>query len=343
MSGRRLPPLPSLQELIRLYQLSAKKQLSQNFLLDMNLTRKIVRAAGNLTGSFVSEVGPGPGGITRALLDTEAQHIAVIEKDGRFLPSLQLLSEAAGGRLSVYHGDILNFNMEEVIPSEFACTWESSPPNVHIVGNLPFSVSTPLLIRWLVAISNQSGPWQFGRTRLTLTFQKEVAERMVARVNTNQRCRLSLMCQYLCQVQLKFIIPGHAFVPAPKVDVAVVHLVPRTQPLITLPFHLVQKVAQHIYHHRQKYCRFGVQTLFPPERLDLVAEMFEVTEVDPECRPYALTIRMMGSLCQAYHDICQREPDIYMYNFRSKHSARDVRMKNQLLLKTFEAKILCPS
>ena len=121
---------------------------------------------------------------------------------------LQILSEAANGRLSVYEGDALNFNMEQIIPDELAKPWNSSPPNIHIIGNLPFSVSTPLLIRWLAAISTQSGPWKYGRTKLTLTFQKEVAERMVAKILTKQRCRLSVMCQYLCDVKLCFIIPG---------------------------------------------------------------------------------------------------------------------------------------
>ena len=119
-----------------------------------------------------------------------------------------MLSEAAEGRLSVYQGDILDFNLEQIIPQELAKPWDSSPPDIHLIGNLPFSVSTPLIIRWLAAMSTRTGPWKFGRTRLTLTFQKEVAERMVARIMTNQRCRLSVMCQYLCDVKLKFVIPG---------------------------------------------------------------------------------------------------------------------------------------
>lgn len=120
----------------------------------------------------------------------------------------QLLSEAAQGRLSIHSGDILSFNMENIIPENLAVPWDSAPPNIHIIGNLPFSVSTPLIIMWLAAMSNQSGPWKFGRTKLTLTFQKEVAERMTANILSKQRCRLSVMCQYLCKVDLKFVIPG---------------------------------------------------------------------------------------------------------------------------------------
>ncbi|KAK7101123.1 dimethyladenosine transferase 1, mitochondrial-like [Littorina saxatilis] len=340
MATRRLPPLPTIQDLIRMYQLSARKQLSQNFLLDMNITRKIVKMAGKLEGGFVCEVGPGPGGITRSLLNTGANHVAVIEKDRRFMPSLQLLAEAAQGRLSVYQGDVLHFNMGQIIPEELAKPWDKTPPNIHIIGNLPFSVSTPLLIRWLAAMSSQSGPWKYGRTKLTLTFQKEVAERMVARILTDQRCRLSVMCQYLCDVKLKFVIPGRAFVPAPEVDVGVVHLVPRVTPLIQLPFPLVEKVARHVFHYRQKYCRRGVETLFPVHRLDLLEEMFEASGVDPESRCFMLSIGEMDRICHAYNDICQREPDIFAYNYRSRENAAKVRRKTKILTEMIEEQIL---
>ena len=120
----------------------------------------------------------------------------------------QVLSRSAAGRLIVYHGDVLDFDIEGIIPDGFAEPWDSHRPNVHLIGNLPFSVSTPLIIKWLSAISSRSGPWRFGRTKLTLTFQKEVAERMVADIAGKQRSRLSVMCQYLCHVSLKFTIPG---------------------------------------------------------------------------------------------------------------------------------------
>ncbi|XP_076462656.1 dimethyladenosine transferase 1, mitochondrial-like [Babylonia areolata] len=340
MGAQRLPPLPTIQELIRLYQLRAKKQLSQNFLLDMNLTRKIVRMAGPLQGGFVCEVGPGPGGITRPLLNTKANHVAVLEKDRRFMPSLKMLSDAAEGRMSVYEGDVLDFNFEHIIPKDLAQPWNAAPPNIHIIGNLPFSVSTPLLIKWLAAISTQSGPWTFGRTKLTLTFQKEVAERMVARIMTRQRCRLSIMCQYLCDVQLKFIIPGRAFVPPPDVDVGVVHIVPKVRPLIQLPFPLVEKVASHVCHYRQKYIRRGIETLFPVHREDLVEEMFEASGVDPQSRSYMLSVREIGHLCHAYSNICSRESDIYGYDYRSPENAAKVRRKNEILTELIEQQVL---
>lgn len=340
MATKRLPPLPSIQELIHLYKLRARKQLSQNFLLDMNLTRKIVRVAGDLTGGWVCEVGPGPGGITRSILNTEARHLAVIEKDRRFMPSLQMLTDVAEGRLSVHEGDVLNFHMDHIIPADLATHWDAAPPNIHIIGNLPFSVSTHLVIRWLAAISTQSGPWKFGRTKLTLTFQKEVAERMVAKVMSNQRCRLSVMCQYLCDIDLKFIIPGKAFVPAPEVDVGVIHMIPKVKPLIQQPFPLVEKVARHLFHYRQKYIRRGIESLFPVHREDLVSEMFTESKVKPETRSYMLSVTQVGRMCCVYANICEREPDIFLYDYRSPENAANVRKKNKILTELIEEQIL---
>ncbi|XP_061650282.1 dimethyladenosine transferase 1, mitochondrial isoform X2 [Phyllopteryx taeniolatus] len=258
LASFRLPPLPTVSELIKLYNLRAEKQLSQNFLLDLRLTDKLVRQAGNLNNAHVCEVGPGPGGLTRSILNAGATDLLVVEKDSRFIPGLKLLSEAAPGRLRIVHGDILTYRMDRGFPGSISRPWEEDPPNLHIIGNLPFSVSTPLIISWLENIAKRTGPFAYGRTRLTLTFQKEVAERLTASTKSKQRSRLSIMAQYLCTVHHRFTIPGRAFVPKPEVDVGVVHFTPLVQPLIQQPFKLVEKVVRNVFQFRRKHCHRGI-------------------------------------------------------------------------------------
>ncbi|KAK1337912.1 hypothetical protein QTO34_001013 [Cnephaeus nilssonii] len=181
---------------------------------------KIVRKAGDLTNAYVYEVGPGPGGITRSILNASVAELLVVEKDSRFLPGLQMLSDAAPGKLRIVHGDVLTFKVERAFPESLKRQWEDDPPNVHIIGNLPFNVSTPLIIKWLENVSQRDGPFAYGRTQMTLTFQKEVAERLAASPGSKQRSRLSVMAQYLCRVQHAFTIPGRAFVPKPEAESA---------------------------------------------------------------------------------------------------------------------------
>ncbi|XP_029452570.1 dimethyladenosine transferase 1, mitochondrial isoform X3 [Rhinatrema bivittatum] len=257
----RLPPLPTVGELLKLYKLRAEKQLSQNFLLDLRLTDKIVRKAGKLRDTYVFEVGPGPGGITRSILNAGVTKLLVVEKDTRFIPGLKMLDEAAPGKLQIVHGDILTYKMERAFPKSLKKDWEDDPPDVHILGNLPFSVSTHLIIKWLENVASKDGPFTYGRTQMTLTFQKEVAERLTASTGSRQRSRLSIMSQYLCNVQNCFTIPGRAFVPKPKVDVGVVHFTPLIKPQIEQPFKLVEKVVQNVFQFRRKYCHRGVASM----------------------------------------------------------------------------------
>lgn len=326
----RIPVLPSVSEIVRLYKLQARKHLSQNFLLDMNLTRKIIRCAGLSEQSSVCEVGPGPGGLTRAIMEKDICDLTVIEKDRRFLPGLRLLSEASAKPIRVVHGDVLSYDMQDTFPETYVHEWKGDSPNIHIIGNLPFNVSTPLIIKWLEAISKKTGPWRYGRTRLTLTFQKEVAERMVANIMSRQRCRLSVMCQHLCDVNLKMVIPGSAFVPAPKVDVGVVTFIPLKEPKIKLPFKLVEKVTRNIFQHRNKIIKRGVENLFPPHMAEeLRDEMFKCSGLDPNCRSFMLTVEEFGYLCHIYSAICQRHPAVYDYDFRSSESQKILRMRKK--------------
>lgn len=332
----RLPPLPTVGELIKLYKLRAEKQLSQNFLLDLKLTDKIVRQAGRLKDAHVCEVGPGPGGLTRSILNAGAADLLVVEKDTRFIPGLKLLSEAAPGRVRIVHGDILNYRMDRGFPANISKKWEEEPPNLHIIGNLPFNVATPLIIKWLKNISDRTGPFVFGRTQLTLTFQKEVAERLTASTGSKQRSRLSVMAQYLCTVHSCFTIPGRAFVPKPEVDVGVVHFTPLVQPQIQQPFQLVEKVVRNVFQFRRKHCYKGVEKLFPEARRDeLTQEMMQKADVDPILRPTELTIPHVRALADSYAQICTREPGLLSYEFREELRLKHLHRKGDTPVDAF--------
>ncbi|KAM4693105.1 dimethyladenosine transferase 1, mitochondrial [Discoglossus pictus] len=322
----RLPPLPTIGEIIKLFNLRAEKQLSQNFLLDLKLTDKIVRKAGNLKDAYVCEVGPGPGGITRSILNAGVEELLVVEKDTRFIPGLKMLNEASMGKVRIVHGDILTYKMERAFPKHLQKQWEDDPPNVHIIGNLPFSVSTPLIIKWLEQVSNRDGPFTFGRTQMTLTFQKEVAERLTASTGSRQRSRLSVMSQYLCNVRNCFTIPGRAFIPKPDVDVGVVNFTPLIKPQIEQPFKLVEKVVQSVFHFRRKYCHHGLGIMFPEsQRLKLTEQLLRTADVDPTLRPSELTIMHFRNLCNVYRDLCEQDSTLFSYNFREELRMKKLR------------------
>ncbi|XP_049918504.1 dimethyladenosine transferase 1, mitochondrial [Epinephelus moara] len=336
LASFRLPPLPTIGELIKLYNLRAEKQLSQNFLLDLRLTDKIVRQAGSLRDAHVCEVGPGPGGLTRSILNAGAAEVLVVEKDTRFIPGLKLLSEAAPGRLRIVHGDILTYRMDRGFTQNISKPWEEDPPNLHIIGNLPFNVSTPLIIKWLENVANRTGPFFYGRTRLTLTFQKEVAERLTASTSSKQRSRLSIMAQYLCTVHNCFTIPGRAFVPKPQVDVGVCHFTPLVQPQIQQPFKLVEKVVRNVFQFRRKHCHKGVEKLFPEAcRVELTKEMMQKADVDPTLRPTELTIPQFRALADAYAHLCTHEPGLLGFEYREELRLKNLARKRHKSVDTF--------
>lgn len=319
-TGARLPPLPTIRDLVRLYKLRAIKQLSQNFLMDGRLTDKIVKAAGNINDKYVLEVGPGPGGITRSIIKKFPRQLVVVEKDRRFLPTLELLSEASQDflRMDIVRGDILEYRTESAFPDCPKTDWNDKRAPVHIIGNLPFAISTRLLINWLREISLQAGAWSLGRSSLTLTFQKEVAERIVAPILSERRCRLSVMNQIWSRAELKFIIPGKAFVPKPDVDVGVVTIVPMKMPLTDVHFDVVEKVIRHIFSMRQKYCRRGVANLYPPkEREQLTETTFKMADVDPEARSFQLSTEECLRIVAAYDQLVKSNPGIEHYNYRA--------------------------
>ncbi|XP_076799656.1 dimethyladenosine transferase 1, mitochondrial-like isoform X2 [Clavelina lepadiformis] len=259
----------------------------------------------------VCEVGPGPGSITREILHREGEHLTVVEKDKRFLPLLQYISDVMPNKMTIVHGDILQYDISQAFPNELAKSWKDDPPPFCVFGNLPFNISLPLLFKWLDLISRQEGVFELGRIPFVLTFQAEVAERLVAPPGTPQRSRLSILSQYLCDIDYRFVIKGRSFIPPPKVEVGAVKITPLKKREIDLPFHSVDMVVKHVISgQRQRPCKKGASTLFPPRRKDLVEEIFQISGVTPSTRAYMLDNLHFRDLCYAYEDIAKRIPQL---------------------------------
>jgi 16S rRNA (adenine1518-N6/adenine1519-N6)-dimethyltransferase len=259
---------PKLREVIARHGLAAKRSFGQHFLLDANLTRRIVRDVGALVGRHVVEVGPGPGGLTQALLESDAADVTVVEIDRRAVAAMQELAAVSDGRLRVVAGDARSMDVAALVPA----------PR-QIVANLPYNVATPLLIGWL----RQANALE----RMTLMFQQEVAERICAEAGTPSYGRLSILAQWTCEVALVLRLPPAAFVPPPKVFSAVVALVPRvTQPEAAL-FTTMEQVTAAAFGQRRKMLRsslrqLGGETLLREAEIaaDRRAETLSVAEFD---------------------------------------------------------------
>jgi len=246
------PELPPLRDVIRRHDLAARKSLGQNFLLDLNLTRRIARAAAPLDQCAVIEIGPGPGGLTRALLLEGARHVTAIERDQRCVAALGELAAAFPGRLTVVESDALTLD-----PAQLA------PTPRKIAANLPYNIATALLLRWLPGIAAYES--------LTLMFQKEVAQRLAASPRSKDYGRLSVMTQFLCEVRPLFDIPPRAFVPAPKVTSTVVRLVPRAAPLGDCRFGDLERIVAAAFGQRRKMLRQSLKPLWPAPEQRLLA------------------------------------------------------------------------
>lgn len=238
MIGEILPPL---RESLEANGLVADKRFGQHFLLDLNICRKIVRLAEVEAGDSIIEVGPGPGGLTRALLELGAEVVAV-EKDARFLPLLEPLATVARGRLRIVHADAMEIDERALVAGKAA-----------IVANLPYNIGTPLLVKWL------TGP--FRPNRLTLMFQKEVALRIVATAGSGDYGRLAVLTQALCEARIVMDLPARAFTPPPKVDSAVVRLTPRPARPPDARIMALQSVAQAAFGQRRKMLRSALRNL----------------------------------------------------------------------------------
>jgi len=247
--------LPPLREVIERHGLQAKKALGQNFLLDLNLTGKIARTAGELANCTVIEVGPGPGGLTRALLLAGARRVVAIERDERCLAALAAVSDHYPGRLEIIAGDALKTDFAALAQEWSDGDMHGSGGPVKIVANLPYNIGTELLIRWLTIAE-----WPPFYVSMTLMFQREVAERIVASPGSDAYGRLGVLAGWRTEARIAFDVPPQAFTPPPKVTSSVVHLVPRASPLPT-EVKKLGRVTEAAFGQRRKMLRQSVKSL----------------------------------------------------------------------------------
>ena len=262
-----LDGLPPLREVIARHGLDALKSLGQNFLLDLNITQKVARQAGKLDDALVVEVGPGPGGLTRALLALGAKHVIAIERDRRAIPALMEISDHYPGRLTVIEGDALT--------TDIASLARPGMP-LKIIANLPYNIGTQLLVNWLTV------PWPPFWNSLTLMFQKEVGERIVAQANEDHYGRLGVLCGWLAHAEMMFDLSPQAFTPPPKVTSTVVHIEPNLKPI---PCNLakLERVTHAAFGQRRKMLRQSLKPLGGEALLNRA-------EIDPSRRAETLDV-----------------------------------------------------
>ena len=270
--------LPPLRDVITRHELRAKKQLGQNFLLDLNLTSKIARSAGELSGADVIEVGPGPGGLTRGLLAEGARRVLANEKDPRALPALAEIAAAYPGRLEVIEGDALAIDPLAHV----------TPP-IKIVANLPYNIGTELLVGWLTPPE-----WPPFWQSLTLMFQKEVAERIVAKPGSKAYGRLALLAQWRADARIVMILPPEAFVPAPKIHSAVVHLTALPEPRFPADAKILNQVVAAGFNQRRKMLRASLRGVHPQ-----IEALLEEVGIAPTARAEEIGLEQFCALARA--------------------------------------------
>ena len=279
MTAAPAPDLPPLRSVIARHGLRARKRLAQHFLLDTNLLRRIAAAAGDLNGANVIEIGAGPGGLTRALLGTSARRVVAVERDRRCIAALRELAQAYPERLSVVEGDALDLD----------CTQLVEPPRT-IVGNLPYNIATPLLLRWLDDIRAYAG--------LTLMFQREVADRLAADPGDDSYGRLSVLAAWLCRVQRVLDVPARLFVPPPRVNSAVVHLTPRRRPQCRARRDCLERITAAAFGQRRKMLRSSLRQL----NVDTTA-LLAAARIEGTARAETLNVAQFCALARAYETL----------------------------------------
>ncbi len=275
--------LPPLESVIAVHGLMAKKSLGQHFLLDGAITDTIVRYAGDIKNCNVIEIGPGPGGLTRSLLKAGAKKLFVIEKDERCIAVMKELKEIAGDRLEIITGDALDIDLIKEVPS----------PR-KIVANLPYNAGTAMLIQWMEAVyTHGAGAFE----SLTLMFQKEVAQRIVAAPGGKDYGRLSVLSQWLCECRYDFELPPEAFTPPPKVSSAVITLTPRARPLFDVDKDVLEKILAKAFGQRRKMLRQALKGLSVPADV-----LLKEAGIDGTLRAEQLDVLTLGGLARVYQN-----------------------------------------
>jgi 16S rRNA (adenine1518-N6/adenine1519-N6)-dimethyltransferase len=269
--------LPPLREVIKAHSLAARRSLGQNFLLDLNITRRIARAAGPLADATVLEIGPGPGGLTRALLEEGAGTVIAVERDDRCIAALNDIATVADGRLEILAADALGIDIAALAEKH---------GKLRVVANLPYNISTPLLIGWLKQITLFD--------RFILMFQSEVADRLAAQPGTKAYGRLSVAAQWRCEVRPLFTLPPRAFTPAPKVASTVVELSPRAAPLADADPDILEELVAAAFGQRRKMLRAALKGVFADPQAILTG-----VGIAPEARAETVSIEGFCALARA--------------------------------------------
>jgi 16S rRNA (adenine1518-N6/adenine1519-N6)-dimethyltransferase len=276
--GQSPDGLPPLRDIIDRFELRAKKSLGQNFLLDLNITRKIARSCGELSNRTIVEVGPGPGGLTRALLLEGAGRIVAVERDERCKPALEQIAKHYPGQLDIHLGDALDADWVQLLGP--------SPGPVTIAANLPYGIASSLLVGWL-----ETEPWPPWFDRMVLMFQREVAERIVAEPGSKAYGRLSVLAQWRTSPHIIMNLPADVFTPPPKVASAVVAFTPRTAPAPQCSVKTLGRVTQAAFGQRRKMLRQSLKSLTPMPEL-----LLNKAAIDPQQRAEQLTVEDFARL-----------------------------------------------
>lgn len=258
----------------------------------------------NSNNLLVVEVGPGPGLLTRSILETGVPNMIVIEKDARFLPALTQLSEASNNVLKIIQDDILEIDHEKILTTA-QINKVSQENRLHVIGNLPFNISTPLLVQWMKMLSKRSGIFQISDITMTLMFQKEVGDRIVADTFSPVRSRLSVLVQSLCEARKVYQIPSSVFVPRPKVDAALIQLIALKEPILNVPIDKYEMVVRYFFGQRRKTLQSLLKALtkkLTADEVDRLIKGLEQLDINLSLRPEKLTSEQFCRVTKVFCD-----------------------------------------